>query len=487
MVFNSMAFLLFFLFVILIYFFLPRKIRYIWLLVSSYYLYSGFGVKYAIILCILTVISYVFNIIVATINDNKRKLRKFVFLSGVSINILTLIFFKYFTFLNENINSILKYWGKVEMAPVFNILAPVGVSFFIFQMLGYSIDVYRRDLLPERNIFKYALFISYFPKIVQGPIERGCGLIQQINTIEQISLIDFNRIRDGLCLMLYGFFTKLVLADRMAIYVNQVFSNYGIYSFWEISIASILFSLQIYCDFNGYTNIAIGASQIMGIKLQDNFRQPYLSISIKDFWKRWHISLTSWFRDYLYIPLGGNRKGTLRKYINIMIIFLTSGLWHGASWNFIVWGALHGIYQIIGDIKFKISSKFFRHSDSFSKRFRKRLICFLLVCFTWIFFRADGLKDALMLFSRMTVLTPSTSIFLIENVTYIDWLIIIVSLLIVFTVDFLHEKQISIRIQIYKQELWFRWLIYFCAFWVIVLLGIYGSEYTTSQFIYTKF
>lgn len=287
--------------------------------------------------------------------------------------------------------------------------------------------------------------------------------------------------------MIWGFFLKLVISDRAAILVDYVYSNYKNYGFIEITLATTLFAFQIYCDFGGYTNIACGAAEIMGIDLTNNFKQPYLAQNIKDFWKRWHISLTTWFTDYLYIPLGGNRKGILRQYINITIVFLISGLWHGASWHYVVWGGLHAIYQIIGDLKNKAAGKLgFIKKNIFSSKLLSIISTFIITDFAWLFFRADSIKAAFNMIQQSFTALQSVKI---TSLGLDQWNLNILSfsILILFIVDILHENKIEIFKQVQNQGLWFRWLLYLGLFWFTILFGIYGSEYDTSSFIYFQF
>lgn len=272
-----------------------------------------------------------------------KKWTKLIVAGSFIINLGILFFFKYFDWILTNINRAL----HINVSLPFSIILPVGISFYTFQALSYTIDIYRGEIKAEKNILRYALFVSFFPQLVAGPIERSKNLLSQLENVQN-QKCNFNKIRDGLCLILYVFFLKIVIADRIAVLDDNVFGNYTECGFVELSVAAVLFAIQILCDFNGYTIIAQGSATMLGIRLMDNFRQPYLATSIHDFWRRWHISLTSWFTDYLYIPLGGNRKGILRKMINTMIIFLISGLWHGASWHYVIWGGIHGIYQNIG-------------------------------------------------------------------------------------------------------------------------------------------
>ena len=302
--------------------------------------------------------------------------------------------------------------------------------------------------------------------------------------------IDWQEIRDGLCLMLYGFFLKLVIADRAAVLVDYVLEGYTYYGFVELAVAFVLFAIQILCDFNGYTVIARGAAQIFAIRLMDNFRQPYLATSIRDFWRRWHISLTSWFTDYLYIPLGGSRKGAVRKMFNTMVVFLVSGLWHGANGHFVIWGALHGVYQnvaiVIQSVKDRLGIR--DKKMSFGIRLLKTAITFILVDIAWIFFRADSFGMAFAYLKQMTTAYQNVSLLSLPYAWY-DWLILIVAIGVMLTVDILHEKGYRIRQWIYSEGcgLGFRWIIYMTAFWSVLMLGVYGVAYDTSQFIYFQF
>lgn len=352
MLFNSIDFLIFFPLVAAIFFVIPKKLRYIWLLIASYYFYMSWNPKYAILIALSTFITYISSIFIQKYNDQKRiVLKKVCLAESIVSNLSILCLFKYANFIIINISKLLSILNIGIIERRLDLLLPVGISFYTFQALSYTIDVYRGEIKAETNIFKYALFVSFFPQLVAGPIERSKNLLCQINNIDHISVWNFEQVKRGFLLIMWGLFQKLVIADRAALLVNTVFQHYQNYGFLEIFTAAILFAFQIYCDFGGYTNIARGSACVMGFHLMNNFRQPYLAQNIKDFWRRWHISLTSWFTDYLYIPLGGNRNGRHRKYLNILIVFGVSGLWHGASWNFIVWGLLHAIYQIIGDIK----------------------------------------------------------------------------------------------------------------------------------------
>ena len=350
--------------------------------------------------------------------------------------------------------------------------------------------MYRNDIKAERNFGKYALFVSFFPQLVAGPIEKSKDLLNQFKLP---TTFDYERFKDGLFLMLWGFFQKIVVADKLAILVNKVYENPSNYYGFEIIIATIFFAFQIYCDFSSYSDIAIGAAKVLGFNLTQNFKQPYFAESIKDFWRRWHISLTSWFRDYLYIPLGGNRKGTFRKYINILIVFMCSGLWHGAAITFVIWGTLHGLYQIIGDIlkplKEKLINLFKIKTDVFSFKLLKILTTFILVDFAWIFFRANSFTDAKILIKNMFTFNPWV---LFNNSLYNlgldskDFTVAILGITVVLIINFIQSK-FNFTTFLNNQNLLFRWCIYFIIIIAVVILGAYGPGFDAQQFIYFQF
>ena len=492
MLFNSVHFLLFFPIVSFLYYLLPHKIRWVWLLVCSYYFYMCWNPQYALLLATSTVITFCSGILIDLADKQKNiHLKKIWVALSFMANLAILFFFKYFYFAVDNLNSLFAIFQFTPIQPQFDILLPVGISFYTFQALSYTVDVYRGDIYAEKNLAKYALFVSFFPQLVAGPIERSKNLLVQINEVHQFQYENLTR---GLQLMLWGFFQKLVISDRAAILVNQVYNNAQDYAGLQIALATVLFAIQIYCDFGGYSNIAIGAAQIMGFRLMKNFNTPYFAISIKDFWRRWHISLSTWFRDYLYIPLGGSRCSKVRRYINLMITFLASGLWHGASWNYILWGALHGLYQIAGDIlrpaREKAAFLLGTNRESFSYRLLQTGTTFILVNFAWIFFRAPGAKAALkMIKSMFSVWNPwiffDGSLYSL-GLDQKEFSILFISIIILFAVSCLQQK-ISIRAALAKQDLWFRWCIYYAALFAVLIFGIYGIGFDASQFIYFQF
>ena len=394
LLFNSAHFLLFFPIITLLYFLIPvksRQLRLGWLLICSYYFYMCWNVSYAFLMLGSTVITYLCGILIGY----RRNKAKYFLVMSLILNLGILFFFKYQGFAAYSITRLIGMAGINWHIPTVDVLLPVGISFYTFQAVGYTIDVYRGDVEPEKNFVAYAVFVSFFPQLVAGPIERSGNLLHQIHSDHTFN---YDRIQSGLWLMLWGFFQKIVIADRLAVIVDIAYNAPEEQSGARLIIATLAFAIQIYCDFASYSNIAIGTGRILGIHLMKNFRQPYFATSIAEFWRRWHISLSTWLRDYIYIPLGGNRKGVSRKYLNLMIVFLISGLWHGASWNFVIWGAIHGLYQIIGGITKPWRDAAWRaiHVDVAGKlsRLVKCSITFLLVNIAWIFFRANSVTQA---------------------------------------------------------------------------------------------
>lgn len=479
MLFNSFNFLIFFPAVVLVYFLVPQKVRYLWLLVTSYYFYMCWNPKYVLLLLFSTLVTFLGGLAI------ERFQAKRTFLSLTVIANLTVLFaYKYFDFAIDNLNWILGKFHIQAIEPGFDILLPVGISFYTFQALGYTIDVYRREIYAEKNFFKYALFVSFFPQLVAGPIERSKNLLKQVS---EKHTFDYDRMRKGLLIMLWGYFLKLVVADRAAIFVNAVYGDYASYGGVYIVVATLLFAVQIYCDFAGYSTIARGAALVMGFRLMENFEAPYFAKSVAEFWRRWHISLSGWFRDYLYIPLGGNRKGKWRKQLNTMIVFLVSGLWHGASWNYVVWGGLNGLYQVVGmwrqELKKNIGGKE-RHGGSVM------LTC-VLVDFSWLFFRADSMTDAVaMLKSIFTVrnfhVFTDGGLFRLGLNNY-HFLFLLFAILILWITDFFKYKKVDMFEKIENQNVVLRFCVYMSLFCMVVLFGVYGVDYEASQFIYFQF
>lgn len=500
MLFNSYSFLCFFPIVTLIFFVIPKKARYIWLLAASYYFYMSVNAKYALLLAVSTLTTYfgalALDSAVFAHGGKYARFRKPVFVLCIIVNLGILIFYKYFGFLLGNVNKLLSMVGVSTVGSGFSVVLPVGISFYTFQVLGYLIDVSRGKVRAERNILRYALFVSFFPQLISGPIGRAGSLMPQINNCENIKVWDRERICSGLIIALWGYFQKLVIADRASIFVNEIFSAYSTFGSVELLLGAILYTVQIYCDFSGYSLIALGTAKVIGFDLTENFDAPYFAASVKEFWRRWHISLSTWFRDYLYIPLGGSRCSKLRKYFNLMVTFLVSGLWHGASWSFVVWGAVHGAYQIIGDllrpVKERVRTRLNVNTGCFSYRLGQVLITDLLVCIAWIFFKMGSFTDALRYILRIITrpdpwVLHNGSLF-VHGLDQRQFAILLFAMVLLLIFDALrYAKGLRIDEVLAGQNLWFRWgVIYFILF-AVLIYGVYGPTYDASAFIYFQF
>ena len=495
MLFNSLHFLVFFPVVVLIFLIIPGKFRSMWLLVSSYYFYMSWNPKYALLMAFSTVSTYFTGLFLDKVSEkaeekNEIRYKKLCVAVSFFINLGILFFFKYFDFALENVNRVLEALNVTVLEKPFDVLLPVGISFYTFQALGYTVDVYRGDIKAEKNLIRYALFVSFFPQLVAGPIERSENLLVQIQTIEKKRLWNKERIRDGLLLMLWGFFQKLMIADRAAIAVNAVYNQYHAFGGGEIILATLLFAFQIYCDFDAYTNIARGAARVCGFELMANFRQPYFATSIADFWRRWHVSLSSWFRDYLYIPLGGSRVSALRNWMNLMLTFLVSGAWHGASWHFILWGGLHGAYQVAGKWKNSLLNRIRTvlgiEKEVCLPKLLQMAVTFALVVFAWMLFRVNSLRD-LKEMLLIVVNQPFVKDFAAMNMSKVEWVLLLISLTILMLVDILRSKNISVNRLVVNRPAVVRVLFYTAGIGSIVIFGVYGVAYDASQFLYFQF
>lgn len=526
MLFNSFDFLIFFPIVLLILYIIPKSWRRSWLLLSSYYFYMSWNPQYALLIFLSTVITYLCALYVEKVdasiphashsapkisNQNqatKQRKKKQILFVSLFINLAILVLFKYLPFIFENLNILFAPLGIRFFERKYDLLLPVGISFYTFQALGYTIDVYRKKVTEEKNFINYALFVSFFPQLVAGPIERSYHLISQIREYDHIDLNQKSKIHEGILLMLWGFFQKIVIADRAAILVDQVFGNYEKYDSISILTAAFLFSIQIYCDFDGYTNIARGSAKIMGIDLMVNFRQPYFAHSIKDFWKRWHLSLTTWFKDYVYIPMGGNRKSWARTQFNIFAVFLLSGIWHGARWNFVLWGLIHALLYFVKSALEKLKNRTsLLNKSSISEQnhqtslatatennrqaqkysLLKRIVTFTLVSFAWIFFRADSATHAFAIIKQIIMrLFREVPYFETATMDIRDIKVLGSSLVILLLVDYVKEEHTKEKF--FKNiPTGFKMTLYFISLWILILFGVYGVGYDVSQFIYFQF
>ena len=490
MLFNSLQFLIFFPAVTTLYFILPHRFRWFLLLIASCIFYMAFIPAYILILLVTIVVDYIAGILIEKSQGKKRKL---YLLISIVANIGFLAFFKYYNFASTNLTELAQFLHWNYSVPVLSIILPIGLSFHTFQAMSYTIEVYRGKQVAERHFGIYALYVLFYPQLVAGPIERPQNLLHQFR--EEHSF-DYRRVTDGLKLMLWGLFKKVVIADRAAVFVDTVFNSPGDFQGVSFIIAAALFSFQIYCDFSGYSDIAIGAAQVMGFKLMDNFNRPYFSKSIAEFWKRWHISLSTWFKDYLYIPLGGNRVGKPRWYFNLFFVFLLSGLWHGANWTFLIWGALHGLFMVISAITAPARAHLvnfltLERWPLFYKALRI-LFTFSLVSFAWIFFRAPTISSAWYIVSHLFSGLGDTfrhlgdagyrahTIFLDQSVLRV--LITIGAILFMEGIHFL-QRHGSIRHMFAAKPLVFRWAVYCLLLWSLFFFGKFGEK----QFIYFVF
>ncbi len=483
MLFNSIEFLIFFPIVVAVFFSLPQRFRQVFLLAASYYFYMCWKAEYAILILVSTLIDYVAALRMGKTAEKSAR-TKYLILS-LAANLGLLFAFKYANFFNESIRAVLEQFNIFYGFPGFDWLLPVGISFYTFQSMSYTIDVYRGEKEPERRFTTFALYVAFFPQLVAGPIERSTRLLPQLDRAVRF---DYDRLISGLRLMLWGFFKKVVIADRLAIYVNQVYNSPGEYQGLTLILATYFFAFQIYCDFSGYSDIAIGTARIMGYDLMLNFRQPYFSQSIAEFWKRWHISLSTWFKDYLYIPLGGNRVSKPRWYFNLLAVFLVSGLWHGANWTFVLWGFLHGFYLV-----FSIWTQKAREAlaglvkiDRFPllQRGLKIFLTFHLVCFSWVFFRANSVADAFLILGNLLRLDFSPAGLAAINVA-LGWgeLLIALGSILLLEVFHLLERAGKLRTLVLGQPRMFRWAIYYALILGIVFFGVFNH----TEFIYFQF
>lgn len=488
MLFNSLHFLIFFILVTTTYFITPQKSRWFLLLVSSCYFYMVFIPIYILILGFTIVIDYYAGIF---LENAIGKQRKMFLIASLLANIGILAFFKYYNFLNDNINSLIHVIGYKSPLPYLSVLLPIGLSFHTFQAMSYTIEVYRGNQKAERHFGIYSLYVMFFPQLVAGPIERPQNLLHQFY---EKHYFDYQRITDGLKLMAWGLFKKVVIADRLAIVVDNVYNNPHDYTGLSLIIATVFFSFQIFCDFSGYSDMAIGTAQVLGFKLMRNFNNPYHSNSIHEFWRRWHISLSSWFKDYLYISMGGNRVSIPRWYLNLLIVFLISGLWHGANLTFVIWGTLHGFYVI-----FALATQNIRNLIANFVGLSKypRFNCllqisttFALTTFAWIFFRADSVTNAFYiinhLFAGLNIdlynIFHHLSMSLKLGLTKTEFLLVVTAILFM---EFVHIMQIkySIREWIKTKPRYIRWSIYYMVIFLILFFGVYEKR----QFIYFQF
>ncbi len=472
MLFNSLQFLIFLVIVSFAFFSFHTKWRWLLMLLASIIFYSFWSFKYLGLIAICILINYFAGIFIEKSNSQiKRQIYLWI---SVSVSISMLFFFKYFNFFLGSVSSLAGWLGYSIDWPELHLLLPVGISFYTFHILSYTIDVYRHKIPAEKNLATLSLYALFFPQLVAGPIARAADLLPQFKAVPRF---DYERTLNGLELCLWGLIKKVVIADHLSRYVDSVFNNPHSHSGLSMVFASYFFAFQIYCDFSGYTDIAIGLGRIFNIELMINFRRPYLATSIHDFWRRWHLSLSTWFRDYLYIPLGGNRCGNLRRNLNVLIVFLISGLWHGANWTFAIWGLIHGIGNILSQ---KSENIFSKRLGSKAKIF-EIFITFNLVTLAWIFFRANSMSDAVYILKNLSLSANSIDevlgIFSFRDFSFACLLIIVL-----WVVEYIQEKS-QLKLNSFLQRPLARLTLSYIGVFIIIIFGVLSG----GQFIYFQF
>jgi len=473
--------------VMAIYFVIPHRFRWALLLISSYIFYMSLKPACVLLVILITLISYYAGLQMGKTTARSKR-RRFLIVAALA-NVGFLFLFKYYDFFNSSFETLFNYFHLSYEIPALHLVLPVGISFYTFKSLSYTMDVYRGDQVPEKHLGYLALYVAFFPQLLAGPIERAIRFLPQL--YEKFDF-EYLRMTRGLKLMLWGLFQKMVIADNLAALVDAVYNDPVHHHGASLALATVFFAFQIYCDFSGYSDIAIGAAQVMGYKTMENFNRPYFSTSISEFWRKWHISLSSWFRDYLYIPMGGNRVSVPRWYLNLFVVMLICGFWHGANWTFLVWGGLHGFYLIFSILTRSARDHFVR-SIGLDRAPRlhsylKNLITFSLVSFAWIFFRANSLSDALYIIGHLPTGWGS---FLQRNgfkeTSFLvplkfEFMIAICSTALLIFVHSM-ERQGPIVGKVSEKPVWLRWPIYYGVVLSILLFGNFGSK----QFIYFQF
>jgi alginate O-acetyltransferase complex protein AlgI len=467
MLFNSLDFAIFLPIVFLLYWFVAQKnlkLQNALIVLASYVFYGWWDWRFLSLIIFSTVVDYLVGQKLKV--EEKQSKRKVLLWTSILVNLGFLGFFKYYNFFLENFVDAFSLFGMQINANSLNIILPVGISFYTFQTLSYTIDVYKKKLEPTKDFVAFSAFVCFFPQLVAGPIERATNLLPQFINNRKFN---YRQAVSGVKLIIWGFFMKLVVADRLSIYVDAVYGNPVNHSSITLITATVFFTFQIYCDFAGYSNIAIGCSKLLGIDLMTNFKRPYFSQNVSEFWSRWHISLSSWFRDYLYIPLGGNRVNALRKKTNLIITFTVSGLWHGANWTFVIWGLINGVYLIA----FKGLN--IKRSVNIFNTLLKIMTTFVLINITWVFFRSEDISQAILIFKR--ILSANGDLFIDGNAGFIYSLIGVIILLFK---DFVDEINITSKM---KNNKYINVFWYFFIVMTILLIGVFDG----GQFIYFKF
>ena len=466
MLFNSLSFLLFFPIVCMLYWVLPYKLRNVFLLIASYYFYMSWEPLYALLIFFTSLTTWGCAFLTAKTNNHK----KLTISTCLVINLLILFAFKYYNFAIDSITHMLTTSGWRINIPHSIFLLPVGISFYTFQCIGYIIDVYRKEIKPERDFVTYALFVSFFPQLVAGPIERAKNLLPQFRTKHTFSGEEYII---GLKMMIWGFFMKLCIAGNVGPYVDAVFNNVQNHNGSSFLLASFFFSFQIFCDFGGYSLIAIGTAKCLGFNLMQNFNHPYLSLSVKEFWRRWHISLSSWFADYVYKPLGGSRCRSIYHYRNLLLTMLVSGLWHGANWTFVFWGGLHGIYLVANSIYSKFSGRV-----AFAPKFIRIITTYIFIVLAWILFRANSISDAYLIILK--IVTDQGQLYIGEGIPSLLLPLMMITILLIKEIK--DEYHIPLALM-HNHNPW----ISIPASALIIATILLCAEFNSGQFIYFQF
>lgn len=484
MLFNSFSFLAFFTAVVVAYYVIPHKFRWGLLVAASLFFYATFKVSYVLLLLGSALVAYVVGLALGALQNAGQ--RKAILAVGVVASLAPLFVYKYFDFFAGSLDVLLQSAGLASQAPIFprlGLLLPAGLSFFTFSCVSYIFDVYRGDIAPERHVGRFALYIAFFPKLLAGPIERATTFLPQL-----LSPVRFNAegVTLGLQLVLWGLFKKVVIADRLAVFVDSTYQTPEFASPVALIIATYFYAFQIYCDFSGYSDIAIGAARVLGLDLMENFRRPYFATSIPEFWgrNRWHISLSRWFRDYMYIPMGGSRVPKLRFYFNAITVYMVSGLWHGANWTFVIWGALNGFYHVVtlatAGLRDKVAQGM--RLPATLRSLLGGLVTFHLILVSWVFFRAASVSDAFAVFSRVTA-SASRLPTLFRTYPYTGEIFLSVALIgVLLLVDALDEWG-AFWERLRTRPVYVRWAVYYVLLAGLIVIGQWGLK----QFVYMQF
>ncbi len=480
MLFNSIDFAIFFPIFFVLYWIVAKKLtlRNTFLLASSYLFYGWWDWRFLFLIIFSSIVD--FTIGQKIHNSQNKRTRKNFLLVSLLINLGLLAYFKYTNFFIDSFINSFRFFGAEIDSFTLQIILPVGISFYTFQTLSYTIDIYRDRLQPTKDWLSFFTFVAFFPQLVAGPIERASHLLPQFFKTYKFN---YSAFKSGLLLMAFGLFKKMVIADRLAIVVNEVYNNPTGHSGQDLIIATVFFAFQIYCDFSGYSDIAIGISRTLGFDLMKNFETPYFSTSITEFWRRWHISLSTWFRDYVYIPLGGSRNGEYRTYFNLFLVFVVSGLWHGAAITFVIWGAIHGIIIVVekalSNTKLQLNRKRILPAIFFG------FFTFSIVCFAWIFFRANSFSDSLYIVTNLFNFNFEKWNFYDIGLPSQEFDLAIISVILLLIFDAIHRKYNALSL-LNKTNVFIRCSVYTIIIYSIVVFGIYGND-SVSEFIYFQF